>query len=112
MRKPWPDCPACKGVGFVFATDTPFDRPKRFNCSCPKRPKPPSEYGNMYVNAGAIRYRVAFFIALAKPMIVCRQTKHGETPIDINGPTGTAVVERARRLAVHAAVTVALCGRY
>lgn len=55
-----------------------------------------SEYLNTYVMRDGKAYRVAFHVGLRKPMIVCRRTKHGETVLNLFGPTGAAVIKAAR----------------
>lgn len=62
-----------------------------------------SEYVSVYLDHGGHRYRVAFHVGLEKVVIVVRQGKPrvysgkpSETALNIDGPTGKAVVELAR----------------
>lgn len=56
-----------------------------------------SEYINTYVVRGDHAYRVVFHVGTRRPMIVCRKTKRDETVLRLDGPTGMAVAEAARR---------------
>lgn len=56
-----------------------------------------SENYNIIVSTNGQHYRVAFNRS-GRPMIVCRKTKHGETALNMDGPTGAAVIEAARRM--------------
>lgn len=55
------------------------------------------EYYNVVVESGAHSYRVAFHRG-GHAMIVCRKTKHGETPLRLFGPTAQAAIEKARKV--------------
>jgi hypothetical protein len=55
------------------------------------------EYYNVVVSTGGQHYRIAFHRS-GRPMIVCRKTRNGETPLPLDGPKAVEVIEAARRM--------------